>query len=700
MAYQLGIDVGGTFTDFALLDDTTGQLYMGKTPVTAGQLPDGILNGLTDLLTRVGITANQLTTIVHATPLVADTLLTETGAITGLIMTQGFGDSLDNQPDDRYLSQHPNPTRSGPELLVPMHLRQGIVERVNAHGQIIKPIREADIASAAEALLDQGVDAIAVCLLHSFANQRHEQAIGRFLRHHYPDLYVSLSVEIMPSVRPYERLSTTICNAYVQPVMDWYLGQLMAELSAMGFAGSVRLMTATGQLTTLEQARRTPIRTIQASAAAGVMSARLTGYLTNHSNLLTINVGGTTTVTGRISQGQLDLIGSAEVARLVRFEPGSGRPLRMPVMNLTEINAGGSSLATLDATGLLRVGPTGSPHGPASFRQGGLRPTLTDASVVLGYFSQDTFLGEQLQASKAAARRAIAEYVAEPLGISIEEAAIGIQRVAHANMADAIRAQGALIDADGLPMPLWVMGGAGPIYAVEVARLLGLTEVIVPVAAGVAGATGLLTAPLSSIQIGSFVCLLADSPDWIALNAFLDELEQTARQQLIDAGLSADGMQVSRQVDVRFPGLGYTLAVAIPGGILSETSVGEVDTNFRQIYRQRTGQDAPESLRLEAVTWRVLVSGPSFFFNPKRPQETSRYEIGGNDFSALKSYRTIYFTDDPTPCSCPIFDRSRIRPNDTLSGPVVIESRMATIVVGPRAYIRMDEHRNLLISLR
>ncbi len=704
MAYQLGIDVGGTFTDFALLDDTTGQLYFGKTPVTTGQLPDGILNGTADLLARVGITAADLTTIIHATPLVAETLLAETGAITGLITTEGFGDSMDNLPDDRYISHQPNAARPSPESLVPMHLRQGISERIDGHGHIKKPIQEADIASVAEALMEQGVDAIAVCLLHSFANQAHERAIGRFLRQHYPDLYVSLSVEVMPSVRAYERLSTTVCNAYVQPVMDWYLGQLTAELGALGFAGSLRLITADGRLTTPAQARQTPIRTVNSGPAASVMAGLFGSQLTHHTDLLTLSMGGNTTTIGQIRQDQPTVTSSTEVARLLRFEPGSGRPLRMPMLDIAEVNAGGSSLAWLDPNGLLHVGPEGVAAGPAAFEKGGTRPTLTDASVVLGYFSKETFLGEQLPSNKAAARRAIAEYLADPLGISIEEAAMGVHRVMNANLADALRASGSLTNTDGSPIALWAMGGAGAIHAVEVARLLGLNEVIVPVGAGVAGAIGLLTAPLASLQIGSFICPLWTGspalPDWSELNLFLASLEQSGRQVLTAAGLVTETITVTRQVDLRFPGLGYTLAVIIPGGLLSEASLPDIEAAFRQVYEQRTGQQAPDEISLEAVTWRVSVSGPPHFFNPKRPRENSRYEIGGKDFSALKGYRTIYFTDDPTPCACPVFDRSQIRPSDTLSGPVVIEAGDATVVVGPRAYIRMDEHRNLLISLR
>jgi N-methylhydantoinase A len=705
MPYKLGIDIGGTFTDFVLLNQITGELTFGKTLTTYDNPTNGIISGTTDLLDRANVPLASVSTIVHGTTLVTNAIIERKGAATGLLTTKGFEDVLEIGREYRYDIYDINLTV--PEPLVPRNLRLGVTERMDYQGNVLTPLDEAELAKAVGTLVSRGVKAIAVCLLHAFANPAHEQAVGTFIRARYPDLYVSLSVDVMPEIREYERMSATVMNAYVQPLTDHYLSDLHARLGTLGFSGTIQIMISSGRLTTIDGARQSPVQLLESGPAGGSMAGVFFGKLTGHQDIATFDMGGTTAKASLIFDHQPEITNEFEAARVRRFKKGSGLPVRIPVIDMIEIGAGGGSIAYVDALGLLRVGPesAASEPGPACYGRGGTRPTVTDCDLVLGYLNAEFFLGGTMTLDLEAARRAIDTHLAKPLGLSITQAAMGVHRVVNENMANAARVHILEKGHDPRHYSLLAFGGAGPVHAFEVARLLGSPELVIPVGAGVTSALGFLVSPTASESIRSYVSPVAWL-DWAKLNGLLADMEAEGRAFLARANVAVADAQVRRVADMRYSGQGHDISVAIPNGQLSALSVAEIEANFQQEYLRRFGRTI-DDVAIEAVTWRVVVSSPPVLFEPKRAisaaaskEEAGTYSIGGGDYSALKGYRPVVFIGDETPVACPVYDRYRIRPNDCLSGPVIIEEVESTVVVGHKAYVRMDSHRNLLISMR
>ncbi|WP_338876181.1 hydantoinase/oxoprolinase family protein [Spirosoma sp. SC4-14] len=696
--YKIGIDIGGTFTDLVLLNDTTGELVFGKTLTTYHNPAGGIITGITDLLNRAELHLNDIDMIVHGTTLVTNAIFERKGAKTGLITTRGFEDVLEIGREYRYDIYDLQITM--PDPLIPRNLRLGITERIDFQGNVLTPLLETEIASVVDELVGKGVQAIAVCLLQSFANPVHERRVGDFIQRHYPAISVSLSVDIMPEIREYERTSTTVLNAYVQPLIDRYFNALQNQLTALGFKGAVRIMVSNGRLTTLGEAQRKPIQLLESGPAGGAMAGVFFGKLTGHTDIATFDMGGTTAKTSLIFNHQPEITNEFEAARVRRFKQGSGLPVRIPVIDINEIGAGGSSIAYVDKLGLLKVGPESatSDPGPACYGRGGTRPTVTDCDLLLGYLNEAFFLGGTIRLDKEAAQQAIEEHIARPLGISVQQAAMGVHRIVNENMANAARVH--ILDKGHDPRnySLLAFGGAGPVHAFDVARLLGSPELIIPTGAGVASALGFLVSPTAYECVRSYVNHVA-SIDWIRLNDLLAEMEEEGYAFLEKAGHKSADAMVSRSAGMRYVGQGHEIAVKIPNGILSAVSAEEIEANFREEYELRFGRTIAKAA-IEAVSWRVIVSCPSVLFKPKQREINTTYRIGDRDFSGLKGYRQVYYMGDDVPCACPVYDRYKIRPNDYLSGPVIIEEIESTVVIGRHAYVRMDEHRNLIVSLR
>jgi N-methylhydantoinase A len=698
MPYKLGIDIGDNFTDLVLLDDATGQLTFCKTPTTSHNPTDGIVSGMTELLKRAALQPADLAVIVQGTTLVSNAVNRRKGALIGLITTEGFEDVLETGREPRYDSN--DVLIAMPEPLVPRNLRLGISELIDYQGNELSPLVEDDVAAVVEVLAHKGVKAIAICLLHAVTNPDHERAIGQYIQENYPDIPVSLSADVLSDIREYERMSATVMNAYVQPLVDQYLDTFRARLDELGFDGICQIMTASGQLTAFDVARQLPIHLLESGPAGGALAGSYFGKLTEHKALITFDMGGSTASASAVMNHVPGIMSEFEAGRMKRFQKGSGLPVRLPILDVVAVGAGGGSIAWLDRLGLLHVGPdSATPNvGPACYGRGGTRPTLTDADLVLGYLNPRYFLGGTLSLDRGAARLAIATHIADPLDISIEEAAMGICRVANENMANAIRAHLLEKDLDPQQVSLVAFGGSGPVHAFELARLLGSPDLIIPVGAGVASVFGLLHAPTASENTRSYVSPVADL-NWDYLNDLLHEMEQEGRAFLAQAGLlPADGV-VSRVARLRYSGQGHEVSIALPPGELTAGDIPDIEQRFADEYRQRFGR-LIDKTPIEAVTWRMVVSSEPALFHPKRTTDNGRYEIGGKDFNALKGYRPVYLMGDLIPCSCPVYDRYQIRPNDTLSGPVIIEEAETTIVIGNRAYVRMDEHRNLIINIR
>jgi len=696
--HKIGIDIGGTFTDLVLLNDTTGEFLFGKTLTTYDNPASGIITGIADLMSRAELHLDDIGMIVHGTTLVTNAVFERKGAKTGLITTRGFEDVLEIGREYRYDIYDLQLTM--PEPLIPRNLRLGVTERIDYQGNVLTPLQETEVASVVNELVGKNVQSIAICLLQSFANPVHERTLGDFIKKHYPSVQVSLSVDIMPEIREYERTSTTTLNAYVQPLIDQHFNALHNQLTNLGFKGVVRIMLSNGRLTTLEEAQRKPIQLLESGPAGGSMAGIFFGKLTGHTDIATFDMGGTTAKTSLIFNHQPEITNEFEVARVRRFKQGSGLPVRIPVIDINEIGAGGSSIAYVDQLGLLKVGPesAGSDPGPACYGRGGTRPTVTDCDLLLGYLNEEFFLGGTIRLDRDAAEQAIEEYIARPLGISVQQAAMGVYRIVNENMANAARVHILEKGHDPRSYSLLAFGGAGPVHAFDVARLLGSPELIIPMGAGVASALGFLVSPTAYECVRSYVAHVA-SIDWTRLNDILAEMEEEGYAFLEKAGHKSIDAMVSRTAGMRYAGQGHEIMVKIPNGILSVVSAREIVANFQEEYKLRFGRTI-DNVAIEAVTWQVVVSCPSVLFNPKQREINTTYRIGDRDFSGLKGYRQVYYMDDDVPCACPVYDRYKIRPNDYLSGPVIIEEIESTVVIGRRAYVRMDEHRSLIVSLR
>ncbi len=687
---KIGIDIGGTFTDLVLLNEQDGSVLFAKTLTTYPDPTIGIMTGVHEILDKGGTDKEAIQTIVHGTTLVTNAIIERKGAVTALITTAGFEDVLEIGRELRYdiydiFLEMPKP-------LVPRNLRVGVTERLDNTGAVVTALDTTELDRIIPGLVAQGVQSVAVCLLHSFANPVHERQILAYLRAHYPDLSVSLSSEIMPEIREYERSSATVTNAYVQPITDDYLRQLTQKLAAIGLNATVQIMVSSGKLTTIAGARKTPILLLESGPAGGAMASVFFGKLTKTPNLLAFDMGGTTAKACLISNFRPEITHQFEAARVKRFKRGSGLPVRIPVIDLIEIGAGGGSIARVNALGLLTVGPdsAASTPGPACYGLGGTEPTVTDADLVLGYLDENYFLGGTMTLNRAAAETAIQAQLAGPLGCSMEEAALGIHRIVNENMANAARVHTLEKGLDPRQFQLIGFGGAGPVHAFQVARLLGLSRLIVPVGAGVTSALGFLVSPVASEQMTSYVAT-PGAMDWTRVNSFLNEMEQTGLAFLQQAGIDPLLATTDRTVDMRYVGQGHDIHVTFPAGPLGPESVADLTERFETEYRLRYGRLVP-GIAPETVSWRVVVSGPA-------PVLELSQTVPNADGPVLKGHRSVRFPELPTRIDCPVYDRYRLRPGQPIDGPAIIEEAESTIVVGPSSRITVDAARNILIDL-
>ena len=687
---KLGIDIGGTFTDLVLMDDTTGKLHFGKTLTTYPDPAVGIMNGVQEILTNFKVKIQDIETLVHGTTLVTNAIIERKGAKTGFITTEGFEDVLEIGREMRYDIY--DLFLSMPKPLVPRNLRFGVAERMDKNGRILTKLSEKSLENVLERLNTEGVESVGVCLLHAFANPKHEVEIGDFIRTKYPHLYVSLSSEVMPEIREYERSSATAMNAYVQPITDDYLKRLEKQLQDIGFQGIINIMISSGRLTTIDGARKTPIQLLESGPAGGSMAAVFFGKLTHLSHLLAFDMGGTTAKASIIHNYKPEITNHFEAGRVHRFKKGSGLPVRIPVIDMIEIGAGGGSIARVNALGLLTVGPdsAASQPGPACYGRGGTLPTVTDADVVLGYLNPDYFLGGTMKLDVEAARKAIFEHLARPLSISIEAAALGIYRIVNENMANAARVHILEKGLDPRHYSMIAFGGAGPVHAFNVARLVGSPKMLIPVGAGVASALGFLVSPVASEEMTSYVIKLNDA-NWLHINKFLASMEEKGFEFLNRAFVDRNTATVERVAEMRYSGQGHEITVTLPDGDLSVDSLTEIERRFRAEYELRY-QRSIENVPMEAVTWRVVVSGVSPDIEPSQ-------SIQSVDSEYFKGTRKVWFPNQKTALDCPVYDRYALPVGLVFDGPAIIEEMESTTVVGLNSSFVVDGHRDILVTL-
>lgn len=688
-SYRLGVDVGGTFTDFVLLNEFSHSFHFGKTLTTYPDPSEGVIQGIRQLLKDSEIAVGDVKNLVHGTTLVTNALIERKGVKTALLTTRGFRDVLEIGRELRYDIYDIFLTI--PEPIVPRNLRYDITERTNNRGHIVTPLNEVEVIQAISDLTTKDVRAVAVCYLHSFMNCAHEYRTAELIRKHAPHIQVSLSCEILPEIREYERTVATSMNAYVQPIIDDYLSHLEIELKANSFQGVLHIIVSSGRLTTVHEAKRKPIQLLESGPAGGSMAGVYYGSITNTPHVLTFDMGGTTAKTSIVHDSKPEITTQFEVGRVRRFRKGSGLPVRIPVIDMIEIGAGGGSIAYIDRLNLLRVGPdsAGANPGPACYGRGGRYPTVTDADLVLGYLDPNYFLGGEYPLNKAAAEEAIREYIADPLDISVTEAALGIYKLVNETMASASRMHVLEKGFDPRVFTMLAFGGAGPVHACQVARLLHLKQMIAPIGAGVMSALGFLVSPVAVEYVRSYLSNLTEI-EWNSVNNFLKQMEKQGYEFLSSVGSIETDITVIRVADMRYSGQGHEITVNIPDGPLSSSSLSMLEQNFHQTYKKLYGQSI-QGVGIESVSWRVVVSGPT----PQLQIKLNAPVTG----RPLKGTRPAYFPEKDGFVDCPVYDRYQLTSGMKFEGPAIIEERESTLVVGFNMQVSVDAWLNILVDL-
>jgi 5-oxoprolinase (ATP-hydrolysing)/N-methylhydantoinase A len=686
--WRIGFDIGGTFTDFVLVDARDGAVTLHKRLTTPHDPAEAALLGLEELVAMRGIGLPEVAEIVHGTTLVTNAIIERRGAKLGLLTTKGFRDILEMGTEQRYdiydlFLQYPAP-------LVPRNLRLDVPERMDSAGRPIAPLDAGALLAAADALAEAGCTAIAIAFLHAYANPAHEQAALRLIEARHPAIAVSISSAVVAEMGEYQRIVTTCANAYVQPLMAGYLRRLHGALSARGYDGPLRLMHSAGGLVSLEMARENPIRLLESGPAGGGLATALFGALAGKADVISFDMGGTTAKACMIEAGRAEVTPMLEAARLQRFTRGSGLPIKAPAIEMIEIGAGGGSIAAIDEVGLLKVGPhsAGSAPGPACYGMGGTRPTVTDANLLLGYYDPGFFLGGRMRLDVEAARRAVAT-VAAPLGLAVEEAAWGIHKVVTESMAAAARVHLVEKGKDPRHYAMVGFGGAGPAHAADVARAMGVTEVIIPPASGAASALGFLAAPLSFDGVRSFRSEFRPGFDAAAINALLAALESDGRRRLAESGIAAADIVIERSADMRLVGQMHDISVKLPAGSIDDAALPAIRENFVRAYSARYTR-VPDGARIEAVNFRLRCAGPT----PVLPLAGAGAEAAE---ARIKGSRTARFQDGPV--EAVVYDRYALRPGDAFDGPAIIEERESTTVIPPGDRVAVDDSLNLRITV-
>jgi N-methylhydantoinase A len=687
---RIGVDVGGTFTDFVLVDDERKTIFTGKRLTTPGDPSIAILEGSERLLREAGTSIDHVQSIVHGTTLVTNTVIERKGAKVGLITTKGYRDTLEMGREIRYDLY--DLFLEKPEPLVPRHLRLTVEERLDASGKVLRPLNKDEVRAAARSLKAEGVQAVAVCFLHAYQNGVHEREAGAILEKELPGVPVTLSSAVAPEIREFERTSTACANAYVQPLMKRYLERLEQQLKERGLTGTLYVMLSGGGVATVRAGSEFPVQLIESGPAAGAIAGAYYSTLSDIQHMISFDMGGTTAKMCLIENGRPEHAHEFEAGRVRRFRKGSGLPLKVPVIDLIEIGAGGGSKAWIDGMGLMKVGPesAGSEPGPICYGRGGTDPTVTDADLLLGYLSPDYFLGGEMQLDLSKVEKAFKERLADRLSMSVTEAAAGIHSIVNENMAAATRMYIAEKGRDPRRYTIMAFGGAGPVHAYGVAKLLKVGRIVCPLGAGVTSALGFLVASPAINSVRSYVSRLKDL-DWERLNRVFDEMEREARALLTEAGAVDADILVTRTADMRYVGQGFEISVPVPAGKLDAASLPDLNARFLETYKQLFDRQITE-VPVEAMTWRLSAHAPV----PKVELNFAGQKADRGP--ALKGERQVYFPETGY-LPCPVYNRYALPPGTNLPGPAVVEERESTVIVGPDARFSIDDYLTLIIDI-
>ncbi|EIZ77889.1 hydantoin utilization protein A [Novosphingobium sp. Rr 2-17] len=686
MNAKIGADIGGTFTDVVL---EVGERRHSTKLLTTYDAPErALLDGVSLLLAEAGIAPQDVSLVVHGTTLATNALIERRGVKLAMLTTEGFRDALALGTESRFDQYDIGMEK--PEPLVPRRLRLGVPERLDALGNVLLPLDEDAVRAAAATLRAEGVQSVAVAFLHSYVNDAHERRAAQILREEMPGVSLSLSCEVSPEMREYERFSTTTANAYVQPLVDAYLRRLEGRLQEMGFACPLYLMLSSGGLTTVDTAARFPVRLVESGPAGGAIFAASVASECSAARVLALDVGGTTAKICLIDDGAPQTSQVFEVGRAHRFRKGSGLPLRIPVVEMVEIGAGGGSIASVDSAGRLAVGPhsAGSEPGPAAYGRGGTRPTVTDADITLGRIDPARFAGGKVTLLPENSQAALAG-----LGLwggDAQTLAIGVSEIVDETMASAARVhaveQGKTLD----ERTLIAFGGAAPLHAVSFAEKLGIGTVIVPSGAGVGSAVGFLRAPVA-YEVARSLTMRLDQADVPRLNALLHEMADEARE-LVSAGAPGAAQTEKRVCLARYQGQGYEIPFEFPACVLGEEDLAVLRDGFEQAYRAQYGGMVLD-LPIEMLTWRVTVSAGGFASaaSTQAPPARIAQSVGTRRVVDPASGEAMDFA---------LYAREDMQPGDHFCGPALVAERETTTVVSPRFDGRMDQRGYLVLTRR
>lgn len=687
--YRFAFDIGGTFTDLVLAG-SDGAVLTCKVLSRHGDIVAPIIDGLQRILEKARAGPGHVDEVVAgATTVVTNLIIERKGARTGLIATRGFRDVIEIGRELRYDVY--DLAACNPEPIVPRGLRAEVTERVDHRGAVLCAPGDDEIEQCVRQLADGGAQSIAVCLLHAYRNPANEERVRAVARRVAPSLPLSLSSQIVSEIREYERTVATVLNAYVMPVVGSYLGRIESGLAAIGVHATLRIMQSNGGIISREFAERVPIRMLESGPAAGALGACLSARRCNTPDLLSFDMGGTTAKACLISGGEPEITTEFETARVRRFKKGSGLPVRLPIIDLIEIGAGGGSIASVQTTGLLKVGPhsAGSDPGPACYGLGGVEPTVTDAALLLGYLDPAGSLSGAVVLRPELAEQAIGERIAAPLGMSVIDAASGIHRIVCEHMAAAARIHAAEKGKDIRRYTLLAFGGAGPIHAREVARRIGCREILVPANAGVFSAVGLLEAPVKVDMVRTFYARLS-AIDWAGIEALYADMAQRLRTELEAAGVPEDAIVYRRSADLRYVGQGFEVNAAMPQS-LQDAATSDVAARFHEAYERQYAHRLTDQA-IEALNWRLEATARVDW-----PDMLCRPDAGST--MAPARTRAVFFPDAGRFVETTVLAEDALADGASRDGPALIEQAGSTVVAGPGDRFAMDRDGNIRLTL-
>ncbi|BDG71821.1 hydantoinase/oxoprolinase family protein [Roseomonas fluvialis] len=678
MTARLAVDIGGTFTDLAI--ERGDQRWTAKVLTTPAAPEKGVLEGVAQVLAKAGMAPADLALVIHGTTLATNAIIERKGAKTALLTTDGFRDVLALANEARYDQYDLNIEL--PQPLVRRRWRVSVPERLDNTGKVLVPLDEAAVRAQIEFLKGEGIESLAIGFLHAFVNPAHERRAAEIVREMWPGMPVSLSSDVSPEMREWERFSTTVANAYVQPLMATYLGRLETGLRAAGVSCPLFLMLSGGGLTTIETASRFPIRLVESGPAGGAIFSAFVAKQRGFDKVLSFDMGGTTAKICLIDSFQPQASRTFEVARVGRFKKGSGLPLRIPVIEMVEIGAGGGSIAQVDSMGRIQVGPesAGADPGPACYGRGGTHPAVTDANLSLGRYEPNLFAGGSLPLKPDLSRAALAEHVGSKLGLSGDMAGLGVVEMVDENMANAARVH-AIESGKGYEGRIVIaFGGGGPVHGYRVAEKIGVKRMLVPSGAGVGSAIGFLRAPVAYEVVKSLYQRFGTF-DLAAVNGLLASMSAEATKVVAEGAFDAP-VEETRIAYMRYVGQGHEISVPLPSRALTAADVAEIRALYDSEYTRFYDRPVPGS-DVEILSFAVTVRTVEAPVNPAAPVA---------DSAAPKPIRTHMVRDTASGevTEWPVYDRDHMTPGATIAGPAIVAEAETSTLVGPGWTCRMD----------